>query len=197
MRKVAGAVLITGVLAAVPALTGCGSSVNGDARPSGSTSAATTNSGTSGLAADVPQGYKPCTEIPKSVLDSEKLHVGVIPNTVDTEASGGIKWRGCNWVRSNGFTVGITTTNLTVPFVVSRGYPDTREFTIAGRSAVSTRQVTERLSESCTVNVEMKGGSLDFLLNNPPSGRDTGSLDACELVRSVAEKVAATLPVGA
>ncbi|WTL59995.1 DUF3558 domain-containing protein [Nocardia sp. NBC_01499] len=172
-------------------LAACGPSDNGG---TGSTGSSTSSVGTS-IAADVPRGYDPCKDIPDAVLASEKL---TARGQADSDADGGIKWRGCRYGRSNGYVASIRTTNLTIDMVRAKNFPETQEFTIAGRRAISSRQFDgAHIKEACTVDVEMKGGSLEFNLNNPPSNRDTGSIDSCELARSLAEKVASTLPATA
>ncbi|WP_329411908.1 DUF3558 domain-containing protein [Nocardia vinacea] len=186
-KSLLGAVLGVG---AVVLLSGCGSSTDGDAKP-----VSTSASAGPSLAADVPHTYDPCKDVPQDVLDSEKLH-GKDPANGD--ADGGVKWRGCAWVRSNGYAVSIRTTNLTIEVIRSRNFPEATEFTINGRRAISTRQFDgPYIKEACTLDVEMKGGSLEFNLNNPPSNRDTGSIDSCVLARGLAEKVVPSLPATA
>lgn len=182
-----------GVLAlgAAFVLVGCGSSVDGDATPSGSSTA--TNAG-AGVAADVPSGFNTCTDIPQSVLDSEKLKPR---GEADSNAADGIKWRGCKYLRSNGYAATITTTNLTIDMVRHENFRDAQEFTINGRGAISTRQVEATPEESCVVNVEMKGGSLDVSLTNPSVTRETGHLDTCVLARTLAEKIVPAIPAAA
>lgn len=68
----------------------------------------------------MPAGFDPCKDNPKSVLDSEGLHKASSNNNADYDGAGGTKWRGCSWVMSNGYTAGITTTNLTVDKVATR-----------------------------------------------------------------------------
>lgn len=167
-------------------LAGCESSTNGSAAPeppAGPT-----------LAAEVPVGFDPCTDIPQEVLDSEELRNKVEDNS---ERSSGAKWVGCLWGQPHGYAASIRTTNLTLELVRSKNFPDATEFTAGGRHALSTRQVEERPEESCYVNVQMEGGSLEFGLTNPPSGAKTGHLDTCELARSLAQKVAPSIPAGA
>lgn len=186
-KRLLGAALGVG---AVVLLSGCGSSTDGDAKP-----VSTSTSAGASLAADAPNSYAPCNDVPQSVLDSEKLGMKIAANN---DASGGIVWRGCRWVRTNGYSVSIRTTNLTVDLVRSRNFPEATEFTIDGRQAISTRQFDGPfVKEACTVDVAMKGGSLEFNLNNPPSNRDTGSIDSCVLARGLAEKVVPTLPATA
>ncbi|MEV6139399.1 DUF3558 domain-containing protein [Nocardia sp. NPDC051990] len=174
---------------AVVLLSGCGSSTGGDAKP-----ASTSASAQPSLAADVPRTYEPCKDVPQDVLDSERLH-GKDPANGD--AGGGVKWRGCAWVRSSSYSVSIRTTNLTIDLIRSRNFPEATEFTINGRRAISTRQFDGPfIKEACTVDVEMKGGSLEFNLNNPKS-TSTGSLDSCDLARSLADKVVPSMPASA
>ncbi|WP_433726067.1 DUF3558 domain-containing protein [Nocardia sp. CA-129566] len=173
----------------VTVLAGCGSSDQGNARPSGGASGS--SGSTASLAADVPAGYDPCKDIPQSVLDSENLRG---KDKDDSNASGGIKWRGCGWVQPDGYSPSIRTTNITVDMVRDKKFHDAHEFTISGRQAISARQAHDHPESMCVVNVEMKGGSLEFFLDNPPSNRKTGKLDTCELARTLAEKVVPTMP---
>lgn len=165
-------------------LAGCGPA-DDDAAPTGTSSAVPS------FAPDAPTGYDPCTDIPQSVLDSENLRS---KDKKDANASGGVKWRGCMWAQPDGYVPTIRTTNLTVNMVRDKKFADTREYAIGGRRAISTRQVEEHLSAVCTINVEMKGGSLEFFLSNPPSNRKTGQLDTCALAKTLAEKVVPTMP---
>ncbi|GAA5073290.1 DUF3558 domain-containing protein [Nocardia iowensis] len=173
-------------LGAVFVIAGCGSSTDGDPKPTGNSPTSTTS-----VAPDVPSGYDPCTDVPQSVLDSEKL-LDKTPD--DSNASGGIKWRGCLWVQTDGYGARIQTTNITVDMVRAKNFSDTREFTVNGRRAISTRQSNDHPEAACTVDVEMKGGSLEINLSNPPSRRNTGHLDTCDLTRKLAEKVVPTMP---
>ncbi|MFC9435063.1 DUF3558 domain-containing protein [Nocardia sp. NPDC057030] len=179
-------------LGASVALAGCGPDNGGNGNPTGSTGSPSASK--SGLAADVPAGFNTCTDIPQSVLDSEKLRQK-IPN--DTNANGGVKWRGCMWVQPDGYAASIQTTNITVDLVREKKFPDSQEFMIGGRHAISTRQVSDHPEAACTVNVEMKGGSLELNLTNPESNKATGHLNTCDLARSLAEKVAPTMPASA
>ncbi|WP_433195396.1 DUF3558 domain-containing protein [Nocardia sp. CA-107356] len=185
-KLVLGSAFAVGVVV----LAGCGASTDGKAEPA----TATTGAGSS-MAADAPSSYDPCKDVPQAVLDSEKLRR---TRVVNDDTSAGVKWRGCAFIRSDGYGVSITTTNLTVDATRSRNFPETTEFTVNGRRAISTRQFDgQYIKEACTVNVEMKDGSLDFNLNNPQSNRDTGSTDSCVLARGLAEKVVPSLPATA
>lgn len=170
-------------------ITGCGTtSQDGGAVPGEPSSVVST------VAVGVPSGFSTCDDIPQSVLDSEKLRQKS-PN--DSAASGGIKWRGCIWGQPDGYAVSIRTTNITVEMVGAKKFPDTQEFSIAGREAISSRQSEFESRASCTLNVAMQGGSLEFGLTNPSSAKNTGHLDTCELARKLAEKIVPTMPASA
>ncbi|MBH0775853.1 DUF3558 domain-containing protein [Nocardia bovistercoris] len=173
------------VIGAVLVLAGCDTS---------SDTVATSTPAKPSVAPDVPSGFDPCTDIPQSVLASEKL---LDKTKDDSNASGGIKWRGCLWAKTDGYAVSIRTTNITIEMVKAKHFPETNEYIIGGRQAVTSRQ-SERQSElACNLDVKMQGGSLEFLLTNSPSNRLTGSRDSCDLVRELAEKVVPSIPANA
>lgn len=193
MRPTVGIVLATGLVITGLAAAGCDSSAEG---ASASRTSATSTLTSTGLRTTVPDGYDPCVDIPQSVLDSENLVKGVADNKANARGPGGTEWRGCGWVRTggNGYAVSIQVTNVTIPFVREHYSIDRREFTIAGRQAISVRKNETRPSEVCSINVDMQGGSLEFHLDNPSSNRETGHIDTCELGIGLAEKVIPTLP---
>jgi hypothetical protein len=171
---------VTLAAGAVLLVSACNSSGGGSAQPSTTT------------AADVPQGYDPCTDISQSILDSLGLHSKIPAEN----QSDGTKWQGCQWVRSDWYAMAIQVTNATVDKVRDQHYQDTQEFTINGRRAISSRQAPGHPDYQCTVNVEIKGGSLEFFLSNSPSNRMGGNKNSCDMAREVAEKIVPTLPVG-
>lgn len=168
---------------AVLALVGCESSTEETAAPA-----------TPSMAPDVPAGFNPCTDVPQSVLDSEGLRM---PTPNDTDLSSGAKWRGCLWANPNGYAVSIQTTNLTLDMVREKNFPETTEFAIGERQALSTRRQGDSPEASCYVNVDLHGGSLEFGLTNPSSASETGHMDTCELGRALAEKVTPSIPADA
>ncbi|WP_024805460.1 DUF3558 domain-containing protein [Nocardia sp. BMG51109] len=164
-------------------LTGCGSSEDGDAKPAATTAT---------QAADVPRGFDPCNDIPQETVASEGLQSKIQNNY---KADGGkILWHGCQWASSDSYGARIQTTNITVDMVRDKHFPDSQEFTINGRRAISSRQVDEHPSEACTIDVEMKGGSLEFNVSNPAYLPKTGTTDTCQLTRGLAEKVVPLMP---
>lgn len=179
--------LFRGALAtsAVIAVAGCGS---------GGGNAPATPSATSTLAADVPTGFDPCRDIPQAVQDSLQL---VDKEPDKRRANGGLVWRGCGWVKSDYYAIGIDVTNVTVAMVRDQHYQDPDEFIIAGRPAISTRQVPEHPLLQCTIDVAIRGGSVEFFLTNSGSDRIVGDRNSCHMARDVAEHVVPTIPPGA
>ncbi|MGW0248004.1 DUF3558 domain-containing protein [Nocardia goodfellowii] len=178
-------------LAAVAALAaGCGSNSGGDGNPSGTKTATASPS----IAEDVPKGFDPCTDIPAGIMAAERQKS---TGRSDADAPNGVKWRGCRWVMNtgSGYGASIRTSNITLDMVRARNFRDTRQVLIGSRQALSTRQSDD--DAACVVNVEMKGGSLEFLVNNPKSNKDTGHIDSCQLARDLAEKVVPAIPAGA
>ncbi|MFI5720822.1 DUF3558 domain-containing protein [Nocardia sp. NPDC051750] len=185
------------VLTSVAALAVAGALVTGcDSAGGNSESAPTTTSALTplGLEPEAPASYQPCTAVTQDIRDQLQLNATSEPYPSDYDGPGGLKWRGCTFVRVNGYAVGIRTTNITLQFVRENWSNGLRDFTIDGRNATSVHKSDEH---GCTVNVEMRGGSLDFNLDNPVSNRDTGHLDSCQLATEVAELVVPTLPAGA
>ncbi|KZM69627.1 hypothetical protein AWN90_07550 [Nocardia terpenica] len=184
--------MLRGVAAAAGAivlLSACGSNTGGVSQSSGSTSASSTR------LPPAPTAFNPCS-IPESVMDSEQLHSR---NIADSDGNGGTQWRGCRWVESDGYAVSIRATNITLQMVRDNtGFKVAEELTIAGRPALTYHdsEATD-LQHDCLLNAEMKGGSLEFLLNNPASNRKTGNMNTCELAKNLANKVIPLIPASA
>ncbi|WP_084525602.1 DUF3558 domain-containing protein [Nocardia vaccinii] len=179
-RGVISTVLATG--AAVLVLAGCS--------PSGGSTSSSSAGATTPV--QVPTGFDPCKDIPQSILDSEGQQ-NKQPDDFQADA-GKILWRGCIWSDPDGYGARIQMTNITLQKVRDEHFPDTQEFTIAGRHAISSRQGDNADPTTCTVDVEVKGGSLEFNLDNPAYVPKTGKQDTCQLARALAEKVAPILP---
>ncbi|WP_063039790.1 DUF3558 domain-containing protein [Nocardia grenadensis] len=174
--------LIALVGAAVLVLTGCESATEGAEGPE-----------TPSVATEVPAGFDPCTDIPPETLKSEGLRDPV----PDDASANGIKWNGCMWIQTDGYSAAIRTTNMTLDMIKDKGFPGTQEFETGGRSAIVSRQGKTHVEASCNVNVALVGGSLEFLLTNPSSRSKTGHLDTCELARNLVEKLAPNIPADA
>ncbi|MGI5221197.1 DUF3558 domain-containing protein [Nocardia sp. CA-290969] len=184
--KLAAALAVAGFLA-----TGC-DSAGGSAE---STPASTGTLTPLGLQPEAPTSYDPCVGVTQDILDQLQLRAATKPNTADFDGPGGTKWRGCKWVRTNGYAISVTVSNLTFEYIRDRWSDTLEELTIAGRPATSVRKSND--DESCSINVEMQGGSLEFHIVNPPSGSDTGHQNTCQLGVEVAELVVPTMPAQA
>ncbi|WP_280182956.1 DUF3558 domain-containing protein [Nocardia cyriacigeorgica] len=199
MKLVKGRYLLA-IGAVVLVAAGCGGSTEGEAQPVGSTGVTSPTGGTSaaegGIAADVPSGFDPCVDIPEDVLASEGLRNR---STSNNSGSNGIKWQGCRWSQPDAYSTTISVTNITVDMVRDNKNRTVRdEYTIAGREAIASHVSDESEPTSvCTLHVAMKGGSIEFGLNNPASNRQTGHIDTCQLARGLAEKVVPLIPADA
>ncbi|WP_169811819.1 DUF3558 domain-containing protein [Nocardia sienata] len=166
---------------------GCGTSTGGSAEPSTSAEQA--------AAPQVPSGFDPCTDIPQEVLDSEGLHSTNSSTSTDDMRRGDIAWSGCRWVVSDGYSASISATNLTLDMVREKDVPGAREAVVDGRP-VTIAQHNGTTSTDCTLNAEMVGGSLEFLIDNPASGRLTGNQHPCDIATRLAERVLPLIPAG-
>ncbi len=172
-----GGVVVLG-LAAV--LSGC----NSDDGASADQSASATPT----IAADVPSGFDACTGIPQSLLQSEQL---IKPEVDSKDGNGGIKWRGCGWIQSDGYGATIDTTNITLAMVrANKEFSVVEELTVAGRPAITSYVGGQDPHVDCAINVEMKGGSLEISIDNPTSRKKSGNQHSCDIAKRLAEGIA-------
>ncbi|MEU8894245.1 DUF3558 domain-containing protein [Nocardia sp. NPDC048505] len=185
MRAIAGAVLLVGALA----VAGCDSNGGGGTTPP-------TSSTEPSIAENVPAGIDACN-IPQDVLTS--AYPGLRKGTMDDNSDRGkIKWRGCIYLVSDGYTASISSTNLTLAMIKEKHYPGERETTVNGRTVLITYQDDDPTGrEACTLNAQMKGGSLEFSVSNPPSSKKTANLNPCDIGQTLAEKVVPLIQAGA
>ncbi|MFD4456997.1 DUF3558 domain-containing protein [Nocardia sp. NPDC058480] len=153
------------------------------------------------FAAEVPTGFDPCTQVPAEVFESENLRPDRNPES-NLDAPNGVKWRGCGWgnKRGRGYGAKIRTTNLTLEMIRARNFTDAEEFVVSGRQVIVSRQQDADApgpDRVCTANVEMQDGSLDIFISNPEYVPDTGHIPACTIARTLAEKIAPSIPAGA
>nr|WP_081635698.1 DUF3558 domain-containing protein [Nocardia sp. BMG111209] len=168
---------------------GCGKDGGGGTAASGAV-------GSSPALPPAPTGFDPCSDVLKPVLDSEQLHG---KERDDSNGNGGTQWRGCVWVQSDGYSVSIRTTNITLPMVrANTGFKIAEELNLGGRVAITYHDSDATdLRHDCLLDVEIKGGSLSFSLDNPASRRKTGDSDTCEIAKSLAGKVVPLIPASA
>lgn len=177
--------IVLAVCGAVLFAAGCG---NGDTPGSGGTSTASTS-------AVEAAKFDPCTDIPESVLSVDNLKRGQVENS----KAGDVTWTGCSYVerQGNGYAVRIVTTNLTLERIKAK-YPDSyRESDFAGRKGAFYALHPDSGTESCTANIEMAAGTLEFDMDNPKSAPKTGTQEPCDLLTKLARQVVPTIPAGA
>ncbi|WP_084531828.1 DUF3558 domain-containing protein [Nocardia miyunensis] len=150
-------------------------------------------SATPTVAADVP-AFDPCKDIPQSVLDKEKL---INPDADKQDGDGGIKWRGCGFIQENGYSATIDSTNITLSMVrTNHDFNVIEELTVGGRAALTSHVADQDPRADCAVNVEMKGGTLEISIDNPPSAPLTGTQNSCDIAKRLAGEIVTNLPAG-
>ncbi|MBO0855102.1 MAG: DUF3558 domain-containing protein [Nocardia sp.] len=172
-------------------MTGCGSGSDGN-QASGDAAKSST-----GLP-PAPTAFDPCSSAMQPVLDSEHLSH---QTKEDSDGNGGTQWRGCQWVSysGDGYTVSIRSTNITLPMIrANNGFRVAEQVELSGRTALvyHNSDATDTM-HNCAINAELKGGSLEFSLDNPASNEVTGSTDTCEIGKRLASKVVDLVPPSA
>jgi hypothetical protein len=175
-------------------LAGCGHSGGGG----GTTSAGSpTVSATPTIAPNAPTAIDGCN-LPQSFIDAEHLDS---PPTPNNSQNGDAVWRGCTWTAydGDGFGVDISTTNLTIPMVeANTQFKVVEQLTIDGRQAVTYRPASQADTHiHCLLHAELKGGGLEFSMNNPASNKVTAAEDACQLAKKLAGDLIPTIPASA
>lgn len=173
-------------IGAAALLAGCNSGGGGTSAASSSQASATST-----MAAAAPTSFDGC-KLPQSVIDAE--HFDSDPTNSNMDANGGIKFRGCIWVVDDGFSVSVRTTNMTVQMIEGMSdYKVAERLTVDGRQAVTYHTSGDAdLRADCIMNVEMTGGGLDLSVDNPASGKATGTQDSCQIAQRIAGEIVAT-----
>lgn len=178
---------VAAIGALILATTSCGTGMDG--HPTSETSSMTPPAST----ADPATLFNPCKDIPAAFMKSEGFGNGEPRDPFEHETNG-VMWKGCHWLMTNGYNVGIATTTLTLEMIKAQSFDEYTEFSVDGRPAVSYRRLPEYGKTACVADIELGAGSLDFDLENPPSAPGTQGLESCELVRAVASNIAQFLP---
>ncbi|MFF0495943.1 DUF3558 domain-containing protein [Nocardia aobensis] len=161
---------------------------------SGGGSSHVTNSvsATATVAADVPAGFDAC-QLPQSLIQAEKLKN---KGTDTHDGGGGTKWRGCIWVVSDGYSASIDSTNITLDMVrANKDFTVGQELSVAGRPALAYGPANQNnLQTHCILSVEVRGGSLEVSVNNPPNRSATGGEDSCAIATRLAAGIGPVIP---
>ncbi|MEV6340904.1 DUF3558 domain-containing protein [Nocardia vinacea] len=184
-RRLAGAAVSVAVLALVTACTSDkGSATLESTTPPASTSAA----GSTGATATA---FDPCTALTPQFLAQHQWDARAPEHKQTT--TGAFTWKGCAYLAQARYTFGVQTTNGTLAQVREK-FPAATELTIDGRKALRY-EARPDVPGGCTVNIDMKSGSL-YILVDDPRGLHPRKLSPCDNVTEIAEAVAPLLPQG-
>ncbi|MFI6220760.1 DUF3558 domain-containing protein [Nocardia salmonicida] len=166
-------------------LGGCSSGQQGDPQPSSS-------SATTAQDSVLPTGFDGCT-LPQSVIDAEELKN---PKKDDGWTTGRNKWLGCGWIQPRGYGATITVSTITLQQV--RTNTDNtigEELIISDRPAI-TSYPPAQAGKWCTVNVEMKNGSLEIAINVQPKPERSIGRQPCSIAKDLASMLTPTIQPG-
>ncbi|MET7768842.1 DUF3558 domain-containing protein [Nocardia sp. NPDC005366] len=179
-----------GVLALSLALTSCGEA--GTAMPTTPPPVTTTTAvGASSSAGSGSIGFDPCAALTPQFLAQHRWDARAPQPRLDN--SGGSTWKGCLYVAASSYTFRVQTTDTTLAAVREK-FPSATATTISGRKALRY-EARPDVPGGCTVNIEMKSGSL-FILVDDPRGTHPRGLSPCDNVTEIAEAVGPLLPTG-
>ncbi|WP_406229720.1 DUF3558 domain-containing protein [Nocardia sp. NBC_01009] len=192
MRRGAGSrsAGVAAVALVVTVLSGCG----GEPRPSATSmtarpSSAALGAPTSGSGQST--SFDPCTALTPSFLASHQWDAR--PPATRQESTGDARWKGCLFVAQSAYTFRVQTTNGTLAQVREK-FTTATDLTIAGRRALRY-EARPDVPGGCTINVDMKTGSL-YILVDDPRGLHPRKLSPCAAATEIAEAVVPLLPPG-
>ncbi|MFC9436855.1 DUF3558 domain-containing protein [Nocardia sp. NPDC057030] len=170
-------------------LSGCDGEARPAETPTGPDSTAPSVSKTTGSA---PQAaFDPCTSMSPQFLSEHQWDA--LPPAPKQNSANGISWKGCRYVAKAGYGLTIETTNGTLAQVREK-FPVAVDISIGDRRALRY-EARPDVPGGCTVNVEMKTGSL-YILVDDPSGKHPRNLSPCDNATEIAQAVAPLLPAG-
>ncbi|MFD5178531.1 DUF3558 domain-containing protein [Nocardia sp. NPDC058379] len=166
-------------------LGGCDSGNQGEAQPS-SPAASTTQESV------LPTGFDGCN-LPQSVIDAEELRN---PKKDDGWTTGRNKWLGCRWIQPRSYSATITVSTITIQQArESTENTIGEELTISGRPAI-TYYPAAQAGKWCTINVEMKNGSMEIGINMQPKPEKSIGRHPCGITKDLASMLAPTIQPG-
>ncbi|MFI7002797.1 DUF3558 domain-containing protein [Nocardia sp. NPDC050175] len=179
--------MATAVLAAL--LTGCGDETKPAGTPTLPSSAAPSVTKTTG--SDPQTAFDPCTALTPQFVSEHQWNA--LPPAPKQNSAAGISWKGCRYVAKAGYGFTIETTNGTLDQVREK-FPAAVDISIGDRKALRY-EARPDVPGGCTINVEMKSGSL-YLLVDDPDGKHPRHLSPCDNATEIAQVVAPLLPAG-
>jgi hypothetical protein len=173
-------------------LAGCGDSTT-PSEPATSTTGPTGSgpSTSSGANAQSASAFDPCTALTPQFLAERQWDSR--PPEPRQDSQGGITWKGCRYVARTGYGFVVETTNGTLDQVRSK-YPSAVDVSAVDRRAVRY-EARPDVPGGCTINVEMRSGSL-YILTNVPQTSANKNLVACDIATDIARAIAPLLPAG-
>ncbi|PXX68734.1 uncharacterized protein DUF3558 [Nocardia tenerifensis] len=170
-------------------LTGCG----GEAKPAATaTTPASTAPSTTTTTGSAPQpAFDPCTALTPQFLSEHQWDGS--PPSPKQNSTAGMSWKGCRYIAKAGYGFTIETTNGTLEQVRQK-FPVAVDISIGNRKALRY-EARPDVPGGCTINIEMKGGSL-YVLVDDPTGKHPRKLSPCDIATDIAQAVAPLLPAG-
>lgn len=185
--SIVGCVLTTAAMV----LTACGG--GSDPTPTSTSSAPSTASASSAPSSTSNTGaaFDPCTALTQQFLAEHQWNART--PTPKQDSTGNFQWKGCVYVAQSTYTFRVQTTNGTLAQVREK-FPTATELTIDGRKALRY-EARPDVPGGCTVNLDMKSGSL-YILVDDPRGLHPRKLSPCDNATEIAEAVVPLLPQG-
>ncbi|WP_084497378.1 DUF3558 domain-containing protein [Nocardia amamiensis] len=152
---------------------------------------AATTSANSTVQAGPQNSFDPCTTLTPPFLTEHQWDA--LPPAAKQNSTGGISWKGCRYVARAGYGLTIQSTNGTLDQVREK-FPSAVDISVGSRKALRY-EARPDVPGGCTVNVEMQGGSL-YILVDDPSGKHPRKLSPCDNATDIAQTVAPLLPSG-
>ncbi|MER7453846.1 DUF3558 domain-containing protein [Nocardia beijingensis] len=180
---------LTALAAMAVLLTGCGEETTSS--HTATTQTRPNSSGAETSSAAGPQSFDPCTALTPQFLADHQWDA--LPPAAKQTNTGGVSWKGCRYVARAGYGLTVQTTNATLEQVKAK-FPSATSITVGNRNALRY-EARPDVPGGCTVNVEMRAGSL-YILVDDPSGKHPRKLSPCDNATDIATAVAPLLPAG-
>ncbi|MFI6772690.1 DUF3558 domain-containing protein [Nocardia sp. NPDC050412] len=135
--------------------------------------------------------FDPCTALTPQFLAQHQWDARAPEHKQTT--TGAFTWTGCAYLARARYSFGVQTTNGTLAEAREK-FPTATELTIHGRKALRY-EARPDVPGGCTVNIDMKSGSL-YILVDDPRGLHPRKLTPCDNVTEIAEAVVPQLPQG-
>ncbi|WP_194813832.1 DUF3558 domain-containing protein [Nocardia sp. XZ_19_385] len=177
--------------ATVALLVSCGNDTPGKPTTTSQASASSAASATATSTSTSAAAFDPCTALTTQLLSQHQWNAR--PPAQRQDQVGGFTWKGCLYVAQTTYTFRVQTSNATLAQVREK-FPSAADLTIGGRKALRY-EARPDVPGGCTLNIEMKSGSLSILVDDP-RGVHPRKLSPCDNAKEIAEAVAPLLPAG-